>query len=110
MRQVTWAGVIGLALLVVSGPGAQAARRGGEGQYRAVESRIFDAVKYEGSTRTLTLVFDSGAAYAYVDVPRAVYDDFVRIVNKGEYFNRHIKRAYLGRRLESYPASWCARD
>ena len=110
MKHVMWAGVMGVALLIVSDPGAEAARRGGEGQYRAVESRIFDAVKYDGSTRTLTLVFDSGAAYAYLEVPRAVYDDFVRIVNKGEYFNRHIKRAYVMRRLNAYPASWCARD
>ena len=97
-------------VMVLAAGGVEAARAKNVGNYRAVESRIFDAVKYDGATRTLTLLFDSGAAYAYRDVPRQVYDDFVRIVNKGEYFNREIKRVYVGTRLDSYPARWCARD
>lgn len=97
-------------VLALGVAGAEAARKRGEGEYRAVESRIFDAVKYDGSSRTLTLLFDSGSAYAYDDVPRRVYDDFVRIVNKGEYFNREIKDVYRVRRLDTYPAAWCARD
>lgn len=80
------------------------------GPYKPIESRIFEAVKYEGATRVLTVVFHSGAAYAFYEVPRQVYDDFLRIVNRGEYFNRNIRKVYRSERLDRYPGQWCTRD
>ena len=77
---------------------------------KPVEARLFQLVKYDGATRTLTLVFHRGAAYAFHEVPRSVYDDFLRIVNRGEYFNRHIRKVYRYDRLDRYPGQWCARD
>ena len=80
------------------------------GPYKPIESRIFEAVKYEGATRVLTVVFHTGAAYAFYEVPRQVYDDFLRIVNRGEYFNRNIRKVYRSERLDRYPGQWCTRD
>ena len=96
-------------LLVVLAVGC-AVRVAGAAEFRPVESRIFDAVKYEERTHTLTLRFDRGAVYAFHDVPRQVYVDFTRIVNHGEYFNRRIRKQYRYERLDRYPGSWCARD
>lgn len=89
---------------------ARAAVPGQGTGFQYVESRIFDGVRYDGATRTMFLLFDSGSAYAFHDVPRAVYLDFLRIVNKGEYFNREIRKSYRWERVDTYPASWCARD
>ena len=77
---------------------------------KPLEARLFQAVSYDGATRTLTLVFHRGAAYAFHEVPRSVYDDFLRIVNRGEYFNRRIRKVYRYERLDRYPGQWCARD
>jgi hypothetical protein len=94
-------------LLLVAGGAARIAEAA---PLRVVESRLFQAVKYDGATRTLVLVFHSGSAYAFRDVPRRVYDDFLRIVNRGEYFNRNIRKVYRCERLDRYPDGWCARD
>lgn len=79
-------------------------------EFQRINSRLFDAVRYDEKTRTLTLVFGSGAAYAYDGVPREVYLDFTRIVNKGEYFNKRIRNRYPSERMDHYPNAWAARD
>ena len=96
-----------MGVLLVAGGSVRMVRAA---DFVPIVSRIFDAVKYEGKTRTMILRFDTGSVYAYRDVPRQVYDDFTRIVNHGEYFNRHIRKQYRFERLESYPGTWCARD
>ncbi len=70
-----------LGLILVAGGSVRVAEGA---SFRPVQSRIFEAVRYDGQTRTLTLLFDSGSAYAFHAVPRRVYDDFLRIVNHGE--------------------------
>lgn len=111
MRGIRWVAVAGLLAMVATGGAAEGARKkAAEGTFRYVESRIFDGVRYDGRKRELTLLFDTGAAYVYRDVPREVYVDFTRIVNKGEYFSRRIRKVYSGERLDAYPAGWCARD
>lgn len=101
-----WVWALAGLLLVAGG----ALRMAEAAPLRVVESRVFQAVKYDGSTRTLVLVFHSGSAYAFYDVPRRVYDDFLRIVNRGEYFQRNIRKVYRSERLDQYPGGWCARD
>lgn len=97
--------VVGLMLVV--GGSMRVARAA---EFKPLGSRMFEAVKYDGATRTLTLLFHTGSAYAFYEVPRQVYDDFLRIVNRGEYFNRRIKKVYRYERLDKYPGSWCARE
>ena len=98
---------VGIGLLLVMGGAIRVLEAA---EYKALESRLFDGVSYDGKTRTLTLLFDSGSAYAYHEVPRKVYDDLLRIVNHGEYFHRNIRKVYRFERLDGYPAAWCVRD
>ncbi|MCZ7592348.1 MAG: KTSC domain-containing protein [Kiritimatiellae bacterium] len=79
-------------------------------EFVQIKSRIFDAARYDASSHTLTIVFSTGAAYAYTEVPREVYLDFIRIVNKGEYFSRRIRNSYACQRIDRYPSTWAYRD
>lgn len=100
-------GLLVLGCIWAVGGGALNARGA---EFKALESRVFDGASYEGKTRTLTLYFDSGAIYAFREVPRQVFDDLTRIVNCGEYFNRSIRKQYRFERLDRYPGVWCARE
>lgn len=100
-----------MTFLAVAGIGrAEPVLRGKPAEFQRIESRLFEAARYDGATRTLTIVFSSGSAYAYSDVPREVYLDFMRIVNKGEYFSRHIRSRYPCERIDHYPSTWAIRD
>lgn len=97
--------IAGLVLVVGGGMRAQ-----GAAEFKPLGTHIFRAVKYDGANRTLTLWFHSGSAYAFHEVPRQVYDDFLRIVNRGEYFNRRIKKVYRYERIPSYAESCDGRE
>ena len=105
---------IGVAILLAAGAAMQAvaqdAARARGAEFIHIGSRVFDAVRYDAADQTLTLVFSSGAAYAYRGVPRDIYLDFTRIVNKGEYFSRNIRNRFPYERLDAYPSSWAARN
>lgn len=93
---------------VWSGPvRADQAARNEDGSYVPVGSRIFDAVSYDAATQRLTLLFKSGGAYVYHDVPREVFRDFTRIVNKGEYFSKRVRGVYACERMTGETAAWC---
>lgn len=75
-------------------------------EFQRIESRVFESVRYDGAERVLTIVFANGAAYAYHDVPREVFLDFTRIVNKGEYFAKRIRPHFSATRVPLYPFAW----
>ena len=102
MKRMLMAGV--LAVMLTGAVDAADAGRGVELIH--VGSRVFESARYDNAQQSLILVFNDGAAYLYHDVPRQVYLDFSRIVNKGEYFSRHIRGHYNYVRLTAYPASW----
>jgi hypothetical protein len=66
---------------------------------QAVESDLLNSVTYDGATHTLTLAFDDGSIYEFYAVDRSVFLDLVRVVNKGEYFNAHIRNVFRYRRV-----------
>lgn len=78
--------------------------------FHPIHSRIFDGVRYDDRTRTLTLLFDSGACYAFHDVPRDVFLDLTRIVNPGEYFNSCIRGIYTYERVDRVAPEWAAAE
>jgi len=51
---------------------------------------IRDAV-YLADRRELRITFKSGRAFAYVDVPQAIYDAFVASPARGAFFNIAIR-------------------
>lgn len=75
-------------------------------EFQRIESRVFESVRYDNAEHLLTIVFANGAAYAYRDVPREVFLDFTRIVNKGEYFAKRIRPQYSATRVPLYPSAW----
>lgn len=101
---------IGLAAAVATMAAGEPWHRPRAAEFTRIGSRVFEAARYDAAERTLTIVFASGSAYAYSGVPREVYLDFTRIVNKGEYFQRHIRSVYPVERIDRYPSSWAARD
>lgn len=68
-------------------------------EVRPIRSRVFESVAYRAAAQELIIEFSNGASYVYFGVPREVYLDFTRIVNKGEYFARRIRSVYAYERL-----------
>ncbi|MCO5061469.1 MAG: KTSC domain-containing protein [Kiritimatiellae bacterium] len=112
MKRMMMSVAIGvLAMAAQAGWAGELPWRGKQGvEFHRIESRLFDAARYDASSRTLTIVFSSGAAYSYAGVEREVYLDFTRIVNKGEYFNRRIRTQYPCERIDEHATTWATRD
>jgi hypothetical protein len=88
------------AILLVASPGlAERASRPAERETHRVESRLLQGVTYDGASKTLILAFADGSVYEYYGVDRSVFLDLVRVVNKGHYFNTHIRDVFRYRRV-----------
>lgn len=60
-----------------------------------VSSSAMSAVKYNASTKTLTIWFtSSGQGYDYYSVPEAIYFGLLHAGSKGQYFNAYIRDQY----------------
>jgi KTSC domain-containing protein len=59
-----------------------------------VESSMIRRIEYEEAARELEITFTSGRTYVYFDVPKSVYDRFLKATSKGQFFNDHIKDQY----------------
>ncbi|MBO7670396.1 MAG: KTSC domain-containing protein [Oscillospiraceae bacterium] len=59
------------------------------------DSTCFSSIGYDSSTGTLMVVFrDSGAKYAYGEVPKTVYNELRDAESMGGYYNKNIKGKY----------------
>lgn len=59
------------------------------------ESSCFSEIGYDSRHEVLVVTFrDSGASYAYYDVPDYVWDDLESAKSKGGYYNSDIKGYY----------------
>lgn len=64
-------------------------------------STCFSSVGYDSNTGTLFVVFrDSGAKYAYDEVPASVYDELCSADSMGGYYNKNIKGNYDCTKIE----------
>lgn len=54
-------------------------------------SMILDAQWEDG---VLTIIFNTGAIYAYYDVPKEVYDELLAAPSAGRYLNENVKGVY----------------
>ena len=59
-----------------------------------VESSMIRRIEYEEPARELDITFTSRRTYTYVDVPKSVYQGFLRAPSKGQFFNDYIKDQY----------------
>ena len=60
----------------------------------SVDSSSIAAIGYNAAERALWVQFVSGRIYRYDDVPKAVYEAFLRAESKGRYFNGAIRDRY----------------
>lgn len=54
---------------------------------------------YDEPHSTLKVIYTSGSAYAYLNVPRRVYLAMKRAFSKGGFLNRNIKGKYPFKKL-----------
>jgi hypothetical protein len=64
-------------------------------------SSVIDQFAYQESRSELIVTFVTGKTYAYVLVPKRVYEAFHRSRSKGNFFNAHIRNCYPARRIHS---------
>lgn len=58
-------------------------------------STAISRIAYETKTRTLSIRFrESGELYRYYEVPRRIYEAFIKAGSKGRFFNHYIKDRY----------------
>lgn len=69
-------------------------------EQRSVDSSVFEDINYNRMSHTVKVTFRSGDEYYYWDVPRTVYDRWVRAPSKGQFFQAHIRGQYDEERLE----------
>ena len=55
-----------------------------------------------GYSDTLYLLFNSGVAYKYENVPQAQYLALIKADSVGSYFHKNIRNTYLCQRLEEH--------
>jgi hypothetical protein len=61
---------------------------------RPVTSTTVSGLGYDEASSTLEVHFTSGAVYQYLEVPPAVFADFMHAPSKGQYLNYEIKNSY----------------
>jgi len=64
-----------------------------------VTSTTVSGLGYDETSSTLEVHFTNGGAYQYLDVPPAVFADFMHAPSKGRYLNYTVKSGYRYVRL-----------
>lgn len=59
-----------------------------------VTSSNIASAGYDPLSKCMVIEFNSGAIYAYHDVPKAVYDEFSDADSKGKFFGANIRNTY----------------
>ena len=59
-----------------------------------VESSMIRRIEYDEPARELDITFTSRKTYTYADVPKEVYERFLKAPSKGQFFNDCIKDEY----------------
>jgi len=64
------------------------------GKWKPVKSSWITDVAYYEPMGFFELRLKSGKEYTFKDVPKSVYEDFIKSKSKGEFFNRVIREKY----------------
>jgi hypothetical protein len=59
-----------------------------------VDSSMLASAGYDPERRTLVVLFNSGRAYEYYDVPAEVYQELLAADSKGGYMNENVIGTY----------------
>ena len=63
-------------------------------RWRSIESSFIDAVAYYEDPEILEIRLSDGKRYTFRDVPRRVYENFLKSESKGKFFNKFIKNKF----------------
>jgi hypothetical protein len=58
-------------------------------------STVIRSFGYDEATRELSVVFQSGRRYVYIDVPEATYLAMKSAFSKGDFFNTHVRDHFV---------------
>ena len=61
-----------------------------------VNSSNLEAVAYVPDFRRLYVSFQNGSVYSYLDVPESIYRNLIAAQSKGQFLDRHVKKAMFG--------------
>jgi hypothetical protein len=64
-----------------------------------VTSSNIAEVGYDPSSRTLEVLFNTGAVYQYFDVPQQIYNELMQASSKGGFINSNVKGHYRYARI-----------
>jgi hypothetical protein len=59
-----------------------------------VQSSNVKSVGYDEDNRNIHIEFTSGECYAYINVPKKVYEDLLIAKSIGSYINRYLRNSY----------------
>lgn len=65
-----------------------------ESKWVPINSSFIDSAAYFEPLEILEIQLKNGQQYSYRDVPKIIYDDFMKSKSKGQYFNHNIKNKY----------------
>jgi lysyl-tRNA synthetase class 2 len=57
-------------------------------------STVIRSFDYDDAKRELTVVFQSGRCYVYLDVPDTTFRAMQSAFSKGDFFNTHIREQF----------------
>lgn len=66
-----------------------------------VDSSCIQAIAYNPFHSMLKILFNSGLAYEYENVPSNVFPEFLNSSSKGRFFNLHLKDIYVYRLIRA---------
>ena len=59
-----------------------------------VDSTNVEAIGYDEARQELHVRFLESGSYVYLEVPEAVFTEFLQAPSKGRYLNSHVKGVY----------------
>lgn len=65
-----------------------------------IQSSNLKSAKYDTESKTLTVVFKSGATYEYNDVPWEIFTKLRMSKSQGQFFSSSIARSYTYKKLK----------
>jgi hypothetical protein len=69
-------------------------------EMQRVDSSAVAELGYDPETKTLRVVFPSGAVWDYSNVSQQRYDALVGAPSIGKYYSKEIRAGYLGKRVD----------
>ena len=64
-----------------------------------VKSNNLRSIGYDEPTQILEIEFQQGGTYQYFGVSKKIYDNLIKALSHGEYYERFIKNRYRRKKI-----------